>query len=163
MQINSLVIKYNTSDSDSRVKNVRVEYGTSNTYGESVTCTNGECNITGLGLGTEYYYKVISSNISDYEKVIESKTTTSLCETGYYGEKGTSSCSKCPTGYTSAAGAKANTDYYVAIAAGKYKTTATGTGTANCLAGTFKAAHNSYYNSGINLNRIKEENKGFYE
>ena len=54
----------------------------------------------------------------------------------------------CPNGYTkSDASASVNTKCYIEVAAGKYKTTATGSTTTNCAAGTYKAKHNSYYNS----------------
>ena len=55
----------------------------------------------------------------------------------------------CPTGYTkSNASASTNTGCYISVAAGYYKTTTTGTTTAQCAVGSYNTAHNSYYNSG---------------
>ncbi len=87
-------------------------------------------------------YKCPSSTIN-YGKT-GSKTQ---CSAGTYASAGSSTCSSCPSGYTSAAGAGANTSCYVAVSAGKYKTSATGSTQDSCPAGTYKAAHNSYYNS----------------
>ena len=72
----------------------------------------------------------------------------SFCPGGTYTYNGSDQgITSCPTGYTSDAGASANTNCYINVDDGKYKTTATGTTTNNCAAGTYKAAHKSYYNS----------------
>ena len=55
-------------------------------------------------------------------------------------------CTSCPSGYTSAVGATAQSSCYISVEAGKYKTTATGSTKSNCAAGTYSAAHKSYYN-----------------
>ena len=60
---------------------------------------------------------------------------------------GLAACSSLGTGYTSAAGASANTGCYLAVSAGYYKTSANGTSTATCANGSYKAAHNSNYGS----------------
>ena len=62
----------------------------------------------------------------------------------------TSSCSACPSGYTSAAGtAGANTECYISVSGGHYiedvGDNSTNWGT--CAAGTYKAAHTVYYGS----------------
>ena len=107
------------------------------TAGKYIATANSSTQTT-----CEAGYKCPSSTIN-YGKT-GSKTQ---CSAGTYAPAGSSTCSSCPSGYTSAAGAGANTSCYVSVSAGKYKTTATGSTQASCPAGTYKAAHNSYYNS----------------
>ena len=75
----------------------------------------------------------------------------SFCPGGTYtsssSAQGATACSTLGTGYTSEAGASANTSCYLAVSAGRYKTTATGTATAVCGTGSYRVAHNSYYNT----------------
>ena len=60
----------------------------------------------------------------------------------------TSSCSACPSGYTSAAGtAGANTECYISVSGGHYIGTQYSATQSECVAGTYKAAHTVYYGS----------------
>ena len=60
----------------------------------------------------------------------------------------TSSCSACPSGYTSAAGtAGANTECYISVSGGHYIGTQYSATQSECAAGTYKAAHTVYYGS----------------
>ena len=80
--------------------------------------------------------------------------TCEVCPKGYYcpevsftytgQEQGKT---KCPTGYTSDSSSLANTDCYINVDDGKYKTTKTGTTTEACASGKFKSSHKSYYNA----------------
>ena len=55
--------------------------------------------------------------------------------------------SNCPNGYNkSDVSASANTKCYISVAGGYYKTTSTGSTTAQCAVGSYSTAHNSYYN-----------------
>ena len=71
-------------------------------------------------------------------------SSCSTCTAGYYCP-GNSNRVSCPSGYTSASGASAQSNCYISVSAGKYLTTAGGTATAACAAGTSKAAHTVYY------------------
>ena len=66
----------------------------------------------------------------------------------YQNETGKTSCKACPSGYNhSDGGREANTNCYIVVLGGQYKTSSTGTGVDNCSSGYYKAQHNSYYNS----------------
>ena len=80
------------------------------------------------------------------------------CPSGYFCEATPEDCppgevcperrptrSSCPDGYTSDSGAKSMDECYVEVPDGKYKSSATGANTTLCPAGTYKAAHKSYY------------------
>ena len=69
------------------------------------------------------------------------------CSAGTYSDGSSSTCSTCPSGYTSAAGATAQNKCYISVAAGKYLSTANTTTTTSCAAGTYKAAHTVNYGS----------------
>ena len=71
-------------------------------------------------------------------------SSCSTCTAGYYCP-GNSNRVSCPSGYTSASGSSAQSNCYISVPAGKYLTTAGGTATAACAAGTSKAAHTVYY------------------
>ena len=63
--------------------------------------------------------------------------------TVYYGN--TSSCSSCPSGYTSSGGATAQSSCYISVSAGKY-IASSGTSTqTSCAAGKYSTAHTVYY------------------
>ncbi len=81
-------------------------------------------------------------------------STISNCAAGQYRAAhtvnygSTSSCSSCPSGYTSNAGsAGAETSCYINVAGGKYLGTEKGTTLSTCAAGTYKAAHTVNYGS----------------
>ena len=59
-------------------------------------------------------------------------------------------CENCPDWYTSNAWAKAKTECYINVDAGKHKTSKTWTSTANCSVWTYKGSHKAYYNSDDN-------------
>ena len=67
------------------------------------------------------------------------------CEAGTYAEAGATSCSACPNGYTSDAGATAQNKCYIKVSAGKYIGTVNSATQTSCAAGTSKAAHTVYY------------------
>ena len=108
---------------------------------------NTTCNVTAIG----------NSITCSAGKYLPANTETcATCTGGNYctgwsgnydgNSHGLSACSSLGTGYTSDSGANANTGCYLAVAAGKYKTSATGTSVASCAAGSYRASHNSYYN-----------------
>ena len=133
--------------------------------GNKSTCPSGYTSAAGAGANTKCYvsvsagkYKTTATGSTQascsagtykaaHNSYYNSSDSCTTCPAGYYCPAGASSATKCPTGYTSAAGAKTNTNCYLSVSAGKYKTTATGTIQASCPPGTYKAAHNSYYNS----------------
>ena len=69
------------------------------------------------------------------------------CTAGTYAEAGATSCSACPSGYTSDAGATAQNKCYINVSAGKYIGTAGSSTQTSCAAGKYKAAHTVYYGS----------------
>ena len=69
------------------------------------------------------------------------------CTVGTYSAAGQAQCTNCPSGYTSVVKSTQISQCYISVPDGKYKTSPKGTETANCAAGTAKAAHLSYYNS----------------
>ena len=113
-------------------------------------CPSGYTSDTGAVANTSCYINVGAGRY----KTTVTGTGTAACSAGYY--KGAhrsyynsaDTCTACPTGYTSDSGATTNTSCYINVGAGRYKTTATGTGTSACSAGYYKGAHRSYYNSG---------------
>ena len=110
-----------------------------------ITVPNGKYKTTATGsTTTNCPAGTYSTSHKSYYNVADSCTN---CAAGQWSAAGASSCSSCPNGYTSDVGAAgANTSCYINVPDGKYKRTATGTATANCAAGTYKAAHKSYYN-----------------
>lgn len=81
-------------------------------------------------------------------------TSCTQCSIGSYCPGGTFSKSSsiqgksmCPNGYTSVVGTSSQTSCYLSVAAGKHKTSPTGTDVEWCDAGTHATAHNSNYNS----------------
>ncbi|MBO5375854.1 MAG: InlB B-repeat-containing protein, partial [Bacilli bacterium] len=67
------------------------------------------------------------------------------CDVGTYNTGNKSTCTACPTGYTSAEGSTAENQCYITIADGKYLGTAKSTTQTACPAGQFKASHTIYY------------------
>ena len=109
--------------------------------------TKSDTNAT---LITQCYIEVAGGKY----KTTQTGAATANCASGTYKEahksyyNSSDSCTSCPTGYTkSDTNATRDTQCYIEVAGGKYKTTQTGAATANCASGTYKAAHNSYYNS----------------
>ena len=102
-----------------------------NASGNSVTCSAGEY----LPAGTE---------------TCSGCTAGNYCTGGnfaYNGNvQGLTACSTLGTGYTSEAGASANTGCYITVAAGSYKTSLTGTTTNGCGGGKYSTSHKGYYN-----------------
>ena len=74
-------------------------------------------------------------------------SSATACPAGKWNDGTKAECESCPSGYTSEPGAKAQTECYINVAAGKYKSSPTGTGTTACATGYYKVAHKSYYNS----------------
>ena len=68
-----------------------------------------------------------------------------ICQAGTYGLAGATSCTNCPTGYTSNAGATAQNQCYISVNGGKYIGSAGSPNQASCPAGKYKAAHIVYY------------------
>ena len=83
--------------------------------------------------------KTIDSNITI-------STSATKCPAGSWNDGTHAQCQSCPTGYISTTGAKSQSECYINVDAGKYKTTATNTATSTCGTGTFSIAHKSYYN-----------------
>ena len=123
-----------------------VNYGSTSSCS---TCPSGYTSAAGATAQSKCYISVAAGN---YLGTANSSTVTSCAagkykaaHTVYYGS--TSSCSTCPSGYTSAAGATAQNKCYISIAAGYYLGTANGTSATACAAGKYKAAHTVYYGS----------------
>ena len=76
-----------------------------------------------------------------------STSSCATCTVGTYSAQGAGSCTDCPSGYTSLAGATAQNKCYINVADGKYLGTAKGTTQTSCAAGKFKSAHQVYYGS----------------
>ncbi len=120
--------------------------------GNAASCTSCPTGYTSAAGATSDGKCYIQTTAGKYIATAKSGTQAS-CPAGsycssatvYYGSTGNKTA--CPSGYTSATGATVITNCYVSVAAGKYKTTATGSAQASCPAGTYKAAHSSYYNS----------------
>ena len=73
-------------------------------------------------------------------------TSCKTCEIGYYCSGGASKVT-CPSGYTSAAGATAQSNCYISVGAGKYIASSGASSPTNCAAGKYKAAHTVNYGS----------------
>lgn len=106
--------------------------------------------------GSSFKWWTYNSNSYTDQQLVKNLTTTNngtvtmtavweWCSVWTYSEWTT--CEKCPDWYTSNAWAKAQSECYIDVGAGKYKTSKTWTGTANCSAKTYKGSHKSYYNS----------------
>jgi hypothetical protein len=76
-----------------------------------------------------------------------STSSCSQCGVSTYSTGGAGSCTTCPNGYTSAAGATAQNRCYINVSAGRYLATAKSTTQTSCATGTYKADHTVYYGS----------------
>ncbi len=110
-------------------------------------CPSGYTSAAGAKSQSDCY---IAVSAGSYLGTKNSSTTTK-CAAGtykgghnvYYGN--TSSCTKCPSGYTSAAGATSQSDCYISVSAGNHLGTKNSSTTTKCAAGTYKGGHNVYY------------------
>ncbi len=107
------------------------------TAGKYISTANSSTQTT-----CEAGYKCPSSTIN-YGKT-GSKTQ---CSAGTYAPAGSSTCSSCPSGYTSDAGATAESECYVQTTAGKYIATAKSSTQTSCSAGYFCLSMKIYYGS----------------
>ena len=73
-----LVITYEEKDSESGIKGTICEYGTSTSYGKSVTGSSGKCTITGLTANTKYYFKVTTTNNAELKASSTGDTSTGV-------------------------------------------------------------------------------------
>ena len=107
------------------------------TAGKYIATANSSTQTT-----CEAGYKCPSSTIN-YGKT-GSKTQ---CSAGTYAPAGSSTCSSCPSGYTSAAGATAESECYVQTTAGKYIATAKSSTQTSCSSGYYCPTTKIYYGS----------------
>ena len=144
------------------------------TYGQTSTCP--ACTTLGSGYtkspgGTKDTGCYMTLTDGQYVKNIYDKTASScpadnysLAKTVNYGQK--SLCTPCTNlgmYYTSSAGGTGPTGCYMTVAAGKYKTSATGIATSNCANDYYSENHTSNYGSTDNSCTICPEgyrNKG---
>lgn len=90
-------------------------------------------------LGSKVVSTTVVKNKEDY--TLHAKWS---CDTGYY--LTSTSCTACPSGYTSDGGTGDIYKCYIDVSSGKYKTTPTGSTINNCAAGYYSSDHRSYYN-----------------
>ena len=113
------------------------------------TCPTGYTSVDGANSINECYIEVSEGKYIG----TANSTTQNLCAAGTYKEAhtvnygSTSSCTNCPSGYTSNAGATAQNKCYISVAAGKYIGTANSTTQSTCPAGKYKGAHTVNYGS----------------
>ena len=113
------------------------------------TCPTGYTSVDGANSINECYIEVSEGKYIG----TANSTTQNLCAAGTYKEAhtvnygSTSSCTNCPSGYTSNAGATAQNKCYINVAAGKYIGTANSTTQSTCPAGKYKEAHTVNYGS----------------
>ena len=113
------------------------------------TCPTGYTSVDGANSINECYIEVSEGKYIG----TANSTTQNLCAAGTYKEAhtvnygSTSSCTNCPSGYTSNAGATAQNKCYINVAAGKYIGTANSATQSTCPAGKYKGAHTVNYGS----------------
>ena len=113
------------------------------------TCPTGYTSVDGANSINECYIEVSEGKYIG----TANSTTQNLCAAGTYKEAhtvnygSTSSCTNCPSGYTSNAGATAQNKCYINVAAGKYIGTANIATQSTCPAGKYKGAHTVNYGS----------------
>lgn len=110
-----------------------------------VACPSGYSNVAGITGGCWI-------NVPAGKKIGTVGATTPVnCEAGsysdahtvYYGQ--TSSCSLCPSGYTSVPGSAGSYSCHISIPAGKYLASQYSTTPTDCPAGMYSIFHNVYY------------------
>ena len=121
-------------------------------YGSTSSCSDCPSGYTSASGATAQTSCYISVSAGKYIGTAKS-STQSTCAAGTYKEAhkvnygSTSSCSPCPSGYTSATGATAQNKCYISVDAGYYLGSANGTTKTKCAAGTYKVAHTVNYGS----------------
>ena len=137
----SLTTKFENGSGTSFTNNPVVLNGTPIYIASSLKAGYGDLVIkfgsTTISTGT---VKNVSSNVT-----ISSSATQ--CAKGTWNDGSYAKCQACPTGYTSDAGATAQTQCYIDVPVGKYKNNKTGYTTTACANGYYNPAHKSYYNS----------------
>ena len=107
-------------------------------FRQVTACTNAPAHATYTGVGTNDTYDgtVVDANDCPWE-----------CDAGYYNNNGT--CTACPTGYTSNAGATAENQCFITVTGGHYIGTAgqNNTNWETCAAGYARAEHTVNYGS----------------
>ncbi len=113
-------------------------YYMSDIYYGITACTNAPANAHYTGSGTPD---------SADGTVVDANDCPWVCDAGYYNNNGT--CTACPTGYTSNAGATAENQCFITVAGGHYIGTAgqNSTNWETCAAGYARAEHTVNYGS----------------
>ena len=121
-------------------------------YGSTSSCTGCPSNYPNSASGSDLITDCYMNVSAGYR--VETPTSSSIqCAAGTYSSAHTvyygshSSCTSCPTYYTSAAGATSIYSCYISCGAGKYKASTTATSCTACPAGTYRTGHNGYYGS----------------